>query len=139
MPPSELRQEAREALKGKWGTAVLITLIYGLIAGIFSSILKGYLIFELAWAVISIPIALGLTISFLNIKRGKDVSCIDFLKEGFSRFGRAWGVTWYTIVKMFVPILCIIASIVLFVVLAVSSISSTYNKLKLLWKKMLKL
>ena len=128
MPPSELRQEAREALKGKWGTAVLITLIYGLIAGIFSSILKGSLIFELAWLVISVPIALGLTISFLNIKRGKDVSCIDFLKEGFSRFGRAWGVAWYTIVKMFVPILCIIASIVLFVVLAFSSNSSIINK-----------
>lgn len=128
MPPSELRKEAREALKGRWKPALLTTLIYALISGLFSYVLKDYFIFELAWLVISVPITLGLTISFLNIKREKDISCFDFLKDGFSRFGRAWGIAWYTIVKMFIPFLCIVASIILFVVLAFSSGFSLLNK-----------
>lgn len=129
MPPSELRKEARTALKEKWGKSALIVLIYALISYAFSLLnnsidntsLKSLL--DLAWTIISLPIAFGLTISFLKIKRGDDVSTFDFFKDGFSRFSRSWGVAWYTFLKMIVPFLCIIASVFLFGILLASSIA----------------
>ena len=78
---------------------------------------------ELAWTIITLPIAFGLTISFLKIKRGENVSTFDFFKDGFSRFSRAWGVAWHTFIKMIIPILCIIASVFLFGILLASSIA----------------
>lgn len=129
MPPSELRKEARDTLKEKWGKSALIILIYTLLSFVYSYITSSFTnntikdLLELAWTIITLPIAFGLTISFLKIKRGENVSTFDFFKDGFSRFSRAWGVAWHTFIKMIIPILCIIASVFLFGILLVSSIT----------------
>ena len=129
MPPSELRKEARDTLKEKWGKSALIILIYTLLSFVYSYITSSFTnntikdLLELAWTIITLPIAFGLTISFLKIKRGENVSTFDFFKDGFSRFSRAWGVAWHTFIKMIIPILCIIASVFLFGILLASSIA----------------
>ena len=129
MPASEIRKDAREALKGKWGMAVCITIIFlvisfliGLIQGLFGEESIIYPIIEIAYLVISMPISFGLVISFMKLKRNEKVSYLDFLKDGFSRFNRTWGIWFYTFVKLLLPIVCLILIIILMTFLLSASI-----------------
>ena len=115
MPPSEIRKEARESLKGKWRKAVCIILAYmlftfvlGFIEGIFEKNEIVYPFIELAILLISIPVSFGLLISFMKLKRDDVVSTFGFFKDGFSNFGRSWGIAWNTLKKMLLPIVCIV-------------------------------
>ena len=124
MPPSEIRKEAREALKGKWGKAVCIILVYfilsfvvGLVEGIIGEDSVFYTIIDLAYIIISLPLSFGLLISFMKLKRGDNVSCFDFFKEGFSRFGKSWGIFFHTFIRLLLPMVCLILIIVLMAVL----------------------
>lgn len=123
MPPSNIRKEAREALKGNWGKAVCIVLAYMLISfviGLIESLVgEGtvlYYIIDLAYLVISIPLSFGLIISFMKLKRGEEVKAFGFFKDGFSRFGKSWGITFHTFIRLLLPIICIIliAALLLF-------------------------
>lgn len=109
---SDIRKSAREALTGKWGKGALITLIYmlfefvlGFIGGLTEEIPFISLVVNIATIVISVPIAFGLIISFMKLKRGEDVKCTDFLTDGFARFGRSWKVAGNILLKMWLPIL----------------------------------
>lgn len=124
MPASEIRKDAREALIGKWGKGVCILLAYllisfaeGFVQGIFENICgkQSALVslISLAFTIINTPIAFGLVISFIKLKRGENVSAFDFLSDGFSKFGKAWGITLNTFVKLLIPILCLAALIAL--------------------------
>lgn len=81
---SELRAQAREALRGKWPMAAVAALIYSVIAGGLSAI---PLIGGLCSLFVGLPVAYGFTIVMLGVCRGKD---IDFgtLFEGFQDYGR---------------------------------------------------
>ena len=76
---SELRAQAREALRGKWPMAAVAALIYSVIAGGLSAI---PVIGGLCSLFVGLPVAYGFTIVMLGVCRGKD---IDFgvLFEGF--------------------------------------------------------
>lgn len=124
MPASEIRKEAREALAGKWGKAVCIILVYlafsfaiGLIEGFAGEGTALYTIIDLAYLVISIPLSFGLLISFMKLIRGEEVSNLDFFKEGFSRFGKAWGIYFHTFLRLLLPIICLVLIIILMAVL----------------------
>lgn len=124
MPPSEIRKEAREALSGKWGKAVCIILVYlalsfiiGFVEGLVGEGTVLYTIIDLAYLVISIPLSFGLIISFMKLKRGEEVSCFDFFKDGFARFGKSWSIWAHTLLKLLLPIICLILIIVLMAVL----------------------
>lgn len=124
MPASEIRKEARETLAGKWGKAVCITLVYllfsfilGFIQGMFKEGSLIYNIIELAVVVISIPVSFGLIISFMKIKRNEEVTAFDFFKDGFSRFGRSWGIWFHTFLKLLLPIICLVFVIILMTIL----------------------
>ena len=124
MPPSEIRKEAREALRGKWGKAVCIILVYtafafiiGLIEGLVGEGTALYTIIDLAYLVISIPLSFGLIISFMKLKRDEEVSCFDFFKDGFSRFGKSWGICFQTFIRLLLPIICLVLIIILMAVL----------------------
>lgn len=87
---SELRSLARDQLKGNWGTAVLLCLIYTIIVGVLSATLKvipviGYL----ANFIIAGPFALGLIICFMKLVRNEPFR-FENLFDGFSRFGSAF-------------------------------------------------
>ena len=77
---SELRAQAREALRGKWPMAAVAALIYSAIAGGLSAI---PVIGGLCSLFVGLPVAYGFTIVMLGVCRGKD---IDFgvLFEGLS-------------------------------------------------------
>ena len=115
MPPSEIRKEAREALSGKWGKAVCIILVYlafsfaiGFIQGLVGEESILYTIIDLAFAIITIPLSFGLIISFMKLTKSENVSTVDFLKDGFANFGKSWGITLHTLLRMLLPIACIV-------------------------------
>ena len=135
MPPSEIRKEAREALKGKWGKGVCIVLAYllisfviGLLEGLVGEESVLYTIIDLAYLVISVPLSFGLIISFTKLKRGEDVKAFGFIKDGLSRFKKSWGIAFRTFLKLLLPFICVIVVIVLMTSLViVNTISSSSN------------
>ena len=117
---SELRAKAREKLTGKWGKAACISLAYLVIAFLIGFI-QGHveensflnLIVSIIVFVIEVPLSFGLVYSFYKLFKDEETSAFDFCSLGFSNFGRAWGVTWQTILKMIVPVILMIISYVL--------------------------
>jgi uncharacterized membrane protein len=86
-PNSQLMNQARESLSGRWGIAIGGYLIYNIIIGITQNIpiigFAGVLI-------IGGPMLLGSIYFSLNIARGKETN-IEVLFDGFKLFGKALG------------------------------------------------
>jgi len=129
MKSSEIKKEARECLKGKWGKAACITLAFfvisfvvGFLQGIVGEDSVLYDIIDLVYAIISIPISFGLLISFIKLKKGEDVKAFDFLKEGFSRLGKSYGIWAHILLKLLLPTILLIVLIVAVIFLSVASI-----------------
>lgn len=118
---SDIRKQAREALSGKWQKGVLITLIYfafelvlGYIIGLVKNIAALNFVISIATLIISIPIAYGLIISFMKLKRGEDVKCYDFFNFGFSNFARSWKLAGNMLLKLWLPILLYVLATIVF-------------------------
>ena len=93
MTSSELRANAREALKGKWGKAALLTLFYSLITFAIAFLLNLVpLIGPIVQLLINLPISFGFLVMFIKLRRDEEVNYTDFLSIGFSYFGKVWGV-----------------------------------------------
>ena len=117
MVASQTRQEARVSLTGKWGKVALLTLIYGLITAVISWVLNFIpVIGRIASAIISVPLAYGFLVGFIKIKRNEEVDYLDFFTTGFSMFGKLWGIIGHTLLKLLIPIIVLIVSIVLIAV-----------------------
>lgn len=114
---SELRAKAREKLTGKWGKAACISLAYLVIAFLIGFI-QGHVeensflsfIVSIIVFVIEVPLSFGLVYSFYKLFKDEETSAFDFCSLGFSNFGRAWGITWQTILKMIVPVILMIVA-----------------------------
>lgn len=116
---TDIRKDARESLTGKWGKGALIALVYAIFSIILNAIEKNFdeellgFIFNLLVAIIEVPISFGLVISFMKLKRGEEVGAFDFFKDGFSNFKRAWGIEWNTFLKMILPLVLMVISIIM--------------------------
>ena len=116
---SKIRENARVALTGKWGKGACITLAYlavsfaiGLIIGLFEDSMIADLL-DIVSSIIQVPIAFGLSYAFIRLKRDEEVKAFDFLNLGFSNFGRAWKIGLREILKVILPLIGLIISIVL--------------------------
>lgn len=132
MIATNIRQEARNFLNGKWGTGALIVLCYflvqfgiGFLQSSFSKNSSLSIIISIADLVISVPLTFGFLISFLRLKRGESVKPFDFLTSGFSLFGRAWSVTFSMLLKVILPLVLIIVSMLLIFGVGFAMISSS--------------
>lgn len=108
---SEIRKDARNSLKGKWGTGALIILLsiiiesvlFGLVSlfseSSFSSILS------LVVLIIIVPLSLGLIFAFMKLKRNEEVKPLDFITLGFSNFGKSWRIYFAKIWALLLPTL----------------------------------
>ncbi len=114
MVSSQIRAEARNSLTGKWGKAALLTLVFGVISYLISFLLN---FLPVVGAIINLVItpvlAFGFLVSIIKLKRNEEVGYIDFFKNGFNQFGKVWGVIGQTILKMILPVIALIISIVL--------------------------
>lgn len=126
MTTSEIKIKAREALKGKWGKAALITLVYGIISYIISLVL-GFIpvVGSLVSLVITLPISYGIIAVFMKFKRGEEVGYVDFFTLGFQSFGKVWGVCGNILLKMIVPIILVVVSIIILAFGMGASLSSS--------------
>ena len=121
MTSSDIRKNARESLTGKWGKGVLIAFCFFVIEFLINFIISGAKnlsplfssLLSIGDVIVSIPLSYGLLISFIKLKRGEEVNAFDFLTDGFSNFGRIWGIAWNVIKKMILPIVLIIVTYVL--------------------------
>lgn len=101
---SELRAQAWSALSGKWGMAVVATLVYMVICGVISLIPY---VSSIAALLVSLPLAYGFTIMLLNVVRGSDVQ-LDTMGEGFKDYGRILGTMLLSSVYQFLWMLLLI-------------------------------
>ena len=116
----EARQEAREALSGKWGKAIVISLIYTLItAGISFLSVFTFGLLSIALIVIAPALSYGLAYSYYHLKNGEEVGYGDFLSVGFKNFGYSWKLTWNIIKKCWVYILILVLAIIIIIVASV--------------------
>ena len=119
---TDVRKNARENLAGKWLKAVGITFIYSVITYIISSILNKMsnesvitLILRIAYLVIAPALSLGLTYSFMKLKREGDVGYFDFFNLGFSNFKKAWSLYFRMFLKIIIPFFILLACSLFFV------------------------
>ena len=82
---SELKQSAKDSLRGRWGTAIGMIFMYVIVTGIAGSFILGAL---------AIPfLMIGLTKVFLQISRNQETSN-STLFEYFSIFWKAFGLNF---------------------------------------------
>jgi len=126
---SKIRENARAALAGKWGKGACIVLAYlaivfamGFIVGLFEEdSLIGSLI-DLATAIISVPLAFGISFAFIKLKRNEEVKAFDFLELGFSNFGRAWKIGLREILKVILPLILLVVATAMLVVFVLPTV-----------------
>lgn len=117
MSISKIRENARTALTGKWGKGACIVLAYlaiafvvGIVIGLFGEDSTIGQLLDLAYSIIQVPIAFGLSYAFIKLKRNEEVKAFDFLKLGFSNFGRAWKIGLREVLKVILPMILMIVS-----------------------------
>lgn len=114
MTASEIRQEARKCLTGKWGKGALATLIFAVISYVISFILNLVpMVGSIASMIISVPLSFGFTVVMMTkLKRGEEISYLEFFKNGFDKFVKVWQTTLWIFVKMLAPIVVAIVGAV---------------------------
>ena len=125
MTSSEIKSKARESLTNKWGKAALITFCYFVIEFLINFMISGSersfpllsSLLSIGGTVISVPLAYGIMMSFMKLKRSENVEAFDFFTDGFSNFGKAWGITWNIVKKMILPIILIV---LIYILLSIS-------------------
>ena len=132
----EIMSSAYNALKGRWGKAILVYVIMIAISGATSFVPFGGLI-------IGGPLTLGLAIFFMGYAKGEDREIEDLFK-GFNDFGRALG--GYILMLLIIlagSLLLVIPGIILsfglsmtFFILAENPALSPVDALKQSWEMM---
>lgn len=120
MNSSDFKQIARKKLEGKWKTAVCITLAYlliGFLIGFVQDLLPetGIItnIVSIGVYAIEIPLAFGMVFAFFKLFYGEDVKAFSFWSLGFDNFSKAWGISFRTFLKLIVPLILVIVSMIL--------------------------
>lgn len=110
MKNSEIRREARECLRGRWGKAIGMILLYTLITGAISSVIGAF------GLIITVPMAFGFAGQMLKFTRKEEVGICDYFSIGFDNFGKAWSIFGYTLLKILVPFIAYAVVIIGFLV-----------------------
>lgn len=127
MTSSEIRAEARKSLTGKWGKAALATLVFSVLTYLISFILNFVpFVGSLVATVISPVLSFGFLVTMMKLKRDTEISYVGFFSDGFSSFGKVWGVIGWTIVKLIVPVIIVVVSIIVMAIgIAMSAAGSS--------------
>ena len=120
MVATNIRKEAREALTNKWIKGIAIILLEGLITVVMTGIINAFkdesifrTIFSIIETIVQVPLSIGVIFSFIKLKWNEEVNCYDFIKIAYENFSRAWALYFRVILKMIIPIICIIVAIIL--------------------------
>ena len=114
---SDYRAEARANLAGKWGRAVLVTLIYMAVAWLLGFV-GGLIPFigTIIVYVVAIPLSYGMLASFIRLKRDNNFSYSSMFTDGINNFKNVWLVVFQTILKLIAPIILMVVAIVVIII-----------------------
>lgn len=129
MVSSDFRKDARDKLFGKWGKVALITLAFFVLFYIIS-LLESHTVgfantvVSILTMLIEVPLGFGLAVCSVKLFNGEDVKVFDFVSFGFDNFGKSWGITLRTALKLLLPIILLVVSVVLIVAGSTFSVGS---------------
>jgi len=109
MVRAEMRKEAREALKGRWGKAIGFYLISTIIIMAILAVSEIpamdtvlYWVLFVAYFAIMMPISYIMVLSFMKYKRGEDIGLFDVILKLPENFVAGWKIVWGIFMKMWI-------------------------------------
>ena len=94
-------------------------LVYELIIGGLSLVAKFIpFVGSIAVLIIAIPISFGFAGQMLKFSRGEEVGICDYFKIGFDNFEKSWSIFGYTLLKLLLPVITYVLSLVFVVVMS---------------------
>lgn len=129
MNSSEFRTEARGSLQGKWGKAALIVLCYLVVTLLLEKVtgILGDFLSSLVITIIEIPLSFGFVISVFKLFKDESVGFFDFISNAINNFSKSWSITWRMILKLLLPCIILVISIVLLGITAATGNSSLFG------------
>ncbi len=125
MTRAELKQQAKDTLRGRWGTAIGMILVYELLIGAIGMIANFIpFIGSVALLVVSVPLSFGFIGQLLKFSRKEQVGVLDYFTIGFNNFGKSWSIVGYTFLKLVGYIIAYVVCTFAMVGLIVASISA---------------
>ena len=107
----EIKNKAREGLRGKWMKAIGILLAYWVVF-ILLEILTYFLsIFTIIGGIVLnvaalIPLSFGLLVSFIKLLRNEEIKSFEFCDIGLENFKRSWKIKLRIYLKTIISIIC---------------------------------
>lgn len=138
MKISDLKQEAKVNLQGKWGKAILIAIVYYLINFVLGMIGQSItnnvleIIYSVLLIIINVPFAYGYIASLVKLSRNENVSPLDFITIGLQSFKNSWMVIFRTVLKMLLPIFLVIVSYMILFLSAILTFKSNSSSFLLI-------
>lgn len=116
MTRAELKKQAKDTLRGRWGTAIAMVLLFEIITGALS-MMGNYIVGfgTIAVLVVTVPISYGFIGQLIKFSRNEQVGVADFFNLGFSNFKKSWSIVGHTLLKLLPYIIGMILSVVLIV------------------------
>lgn len=111
----ELKTQAKETLRGRWGEAIAIIVVYQVIIGVMSAISQSIPFGGILQIVITVPISFGLIGQMIKFSRGEKTGVLDFFKIGFDNFSKSWSIYFNVLWKMLAPVIAYVLSIIMLV------------------------
>lgn len=107
MKLAEIRQEARNDLKGLWVKTAIISFIYLVIFFVISFIQTLfrnndliYLLMTIISLILMIPLAIGLLYTLIKAKNKEEIKVFDFITIGFKNFAKFWKISLRMLLKV---------------------------------------
>lgn len=102
------------------GTAAITTLAYVFVTGLITNIdhffEEGsalYQLFSIIGTIVEVPLSFGFLSTMFKLHDDEEISYTGFFNDGFANFKKSWGVTIHIFLKLLIPIILLIVSIVL--------------------------
>lgn len=121
----EIKQDTLKKLNSKWGKAIGIYMAFALIDAILTTIETCFSktgfssLINLSCICIVIPLKFGFLINIIKFYRNdENVGAFDFFKNGFKNFGNAWGIWWFTFLKLLLPSILMVVPYIGIIILA---------------------
>ena len=105
-------------------------LVYELIIGGLS-LVANFIPFvgSIAVLIITVPVSFGFAGQILKFSRGEEVGLCDYFKIGFDNFGKSWSIVGYTFLKLLVPIIIYVLSIVFMATMSIVAAANSSEEI----------
>ena len=124
MTRAELKKQAKDSLKGRWGEIIAMIIVYQLIlSGI--SLISNFIpsAGSIVMLIITVPLSFGFIGQIMKFSRGEKVGICDYFKIGFDNFSKSWSIVGNTFLKLLPITILFIVTIIGMIVVCVTKAS----------------